>query len=90
MLTIEATISWTAPVELYGVLDQYSVSVENSSGASVYENMSMDASMDISITPTLMVFPFVMHTVTVSVTNGGGRTSSSSTTVTSPEAGTDM
>ena len=86
ILTIPVTISWTAPVELYGVLQEYSVSVESSTGVSVYENSSVD-STSTSVSATLMVFPFESYTVTVNATTGGG-TSTNSTTVVSPEAGT--
>ena len=86
MLTIPVTISWTAPVQLYGgTLQQYSVSVMETSTAVSVHSQSVDPSST-SLSTTLMVLPFESYTVTVSATTGGG-ISSDSIMVLSPEAG---
>ncbi len=85
LLTVPVTISWTPPEQLYGALQNYTVSVESSSGESVHLSPSVDAAMTL-VSATVMVFPVEEYTATVNATTGGG-TSSNSTTVTSPEAG---
>lgn len=82
MLTTLATISWTAPDQLYGVFQEYSIEVQSPLGTVTYQ----DTSASSSIMATIEVLPAEVYSVTVSVTTGGG-SSSNTSSFTSPEAG---
>ena len=86
ILTIPITISWSEPTELYGVLQQYSVFVEDFVGEmSVLEITSVAPNIT-SVDETVMVMPAEMYVVTVVATTGGGN-STSNVTIVSPDAG---
>jgi hypothetical protein len=85
LLDVSMTLTWSPPAELNGELLRFSVTMENTVGEVVFENLTVSSSST-SLTATVQVFPSEGYFATVNTTTGGGTSSNSSSTVTSPEA----
>lgn len=89
VLNISVTITWLPPPELYGVIQEYSVTVQDSLGVTIFQDISASPSLT-SVTATIQVSPFEGYSVTVNVTTGGGLSSNTSSSITSPETGEEL
>lgn len=85
-LNVSATISWLPPLLLYGVLQDYSVTVQDLSRITVFMDPSIPPSTT-SVTSVVQVSPVTGYTVTVNATTGGGVSSDTSSSFASPESG---
>ena len=85
LLTISVRISWAITGELNGILQGFSLELQDSLGAIVHQNDSIGPSI-MSVSEVVLLSPIQFYNVTINATTGGG-SSSASSSARSPEAG---
>ncbi len=86
--TINASVSWDPPSQSNGVLANYTVTIICVDGYREIISITVDSSTN-TLTVSVVVKPYRLYFVVVTVANGVGSASANSSAVFSPQAGID-